>query len=408
MKKFKTINSKYLEELEIDVNKVDKSLLKKIEDTSKQITKADKITDTPKIIQTVNNNLSLNSHSNTPTCPQNIREITPVKGCSINCRYCLVVGLKGIQTEKIKLYKNYPKWFEKKLRENEPENPKMYYLSPKTEVFSKEMLESGTAHKVLNVFATFVDECTTKYGYCNDTLFIVTKGGIEEIKRKYQNETILDILDKFKDNIQLSISLAPLANNPNLRKDLEPNAPNKKNRLKLVKLLQSKDILCQGALAEPVFTPILPDYNFFKDLYDSGIKKVALDICTTTYENLVVVAQIFGWHNKSFEKQIWNEYLFTNSPSKSGGRVSVSLNKQKTYYEKMIAETNKAGIKQVTYCRYVGNITNLPRLDYHEKSNKHPQGMGGCMAYLTPSLPKLISEARTKQRFSSKLDRLSN
>ncbi len=402
MKSFKIINKKYFQRIGIDISQVNPNILKKIKKTSKKIAENSNLTQTPPTISINKNNLSLNTHSNTPTCPQNIREVTPVNGCSINCRYCLVVGLKGLQTDKIKLYDNYSKWFTKQLKVNSQKTPKMYYFSPKTEVLSQEMLENGTIHKILNTFANFITESKKKLGYCNDTLFIVTKGGTKEVNTKYKGETIIDIFEKFKDNIQISISLAPLADNQRLRTDLEPNAPQKKERLQLVKLLQSKNILCLGALAEPVFTPILPNYDFFKNLYNSGIRKVALDICTTTYENLAIVAQIFGWHNKEFEKQIWQEYLFTDSPAKSGGRVSVSLSKQKTYYEKMIANANKAGIKQVTYCRYVGNITNLPKLNYNEKNAKNPKGVGGCMAYVSPSIPKLISKARVNQQFSKK------
>ncbi len=347
---------------------------------------------------TIPEDMVLKPHKNTKKCPPNIVEVTPVQeGCQINCQYCLTFSLLGLQKE-VLVFSDYASWFREQLHANRVKNSKdrgtMYYFSPKTEAFSPQMVRDGITGSILGAFADHVNDETSRMGMCPDTLMIITKAGVEDIQiQSPSGRTLLEILLEIPNNMQISASIAHLDNNLELREALEPGARPKSSRLNLVKMLQHHGILIQGALVQPVFHVFEPDEKFLGELWDAGIRRISLDMFTTTPENLAIIAQIFGWFDKEAERRMFEDYLSSDAPSKDGIRRGISKELQFQIYGRIIEKARKIGFK-VSYCRFVKKYLGLEELNYGE-DGICPSG--GCMANITAPTPEFIETIRKNQ-----------
>jgi len=393
------VNAKYLSDLGIEVNNIKPSLLNTLTQASQtaihsyremggkppSIDADEQLPLAPSI--TISTDVSLSKHGNTPFCAGNIREVIPVNGCQINCLYCLAVSQNRPQTE-VQYYDNYSTWFKKQLVINSTdETGFMYYVSPKTEIMSPETVRNGVAHGIFSVFRDHVLSTEATGKRCKDTMFVVTKAGVQELLSELNGESILDIITAIPDNIQINTSLTPLGNNPSLRKAIEPGARSIEDRLKFVDALQAKNILSTGALVEPIIFPYAFDISFYQQLKQHGIKRVALDLLTTSMENLAVINQVIGWDSKKAEKQMWEAYLFTDASPKNGMRFSVGIEMQKMLYQKLNQLIKEVGIDHAATCKFVEMNTGLRFVTNEEDC--------GCMAHISPN-PKSISIERSK------------
>lgn len=350
----------------------------------------------------------LSIHKNTSDCPA-IYEVTPARGCHINCAYCLWQPQIMVQ-QNVEVYQNYPEFFAQQLSMNADKADRqgaMYYLSPLTEMLSPWMVRTGMAQRLIGVFADYVEEQIKKEGHCKDTLFSVTKGGREELLTPGPNgDTVLDQLKRIPDHVQLSTSLT---NYPDRRvqEALEPGARPIAERLKMVAELQRNHILTEGALCQPIFFPWIDHLDdLFQQLSQAGVRRIKTELLTSSLMNLAFVLQVVGWFDQEAANNMWEEYLTSPTPAKGPmKRMTVSRQLQQQIYHEIFEKASKHGIEFVTYCRYVEKVAGLPELDYREPGETNPKAVGGCMAFhssqttLFPQ-PEVISAARINQRNS--------
>jgi hypothetical protein len=222
-KKLRVVTRDYFDQLGIDIDHIASCVLDKVEAASiKAIQDYKKMNGAPPLL--INNDKlplnyvdipkahALQSHGYCEGCPKYIREINPCfLGCQLNCQYCLVVSNESIQTE-VKMFKNYPEWFGKQLKNNRIKTPDqtgmLYYLSPKTDSLSPEMVETGIAQSILRHFVHHVESETKRMGRCVDTMLIISKAGVQDLHIKGPDgNTVLDLMKEIPDNIQVCGSL---------------------------------------------------------------------------------------------------------------------------------------------------------------------------------------------------------
>jgi DNA repair photolyase len=252
------------------------------------------------------------------------------------------------------------------------------------------MVESGMAQDILLRFLQHVKVRQKLSGECRDTMMIVTKAGEGEIRLKSPNGSVLEILKQMPDNVQISSSITFFPRE-DMRANLEPGGSSKSDRIALIKRLRNEGILCQGAMVQPIFHVFIPDQAFWSELADAGINRAAIDIFTTTPENLALVARIIGCNDRDAEIRMWKDYLESNAPSKDGIRRGISVELQRQLYGKIVRDARTAGIEKVVYCRFVQMSIGLQPLNYGEK------GDGGCMANITCPTPHKIRIARATE-----------
>jgi len=275
----------------------------------------------------------------------------------------------------------------------------IYYYSPLTEAFSPQLVRLGITQDILAAFSSHVEEEQRRLeGDCPDCLLIVTKGGDTELRTPSPGgRTPLDILTTFRDNVVINTSIAPYPSEE-IREALEPGARSIEDRLRFMNLLQESGILARGALVQPIFFPFEPGAEFFSDLVQSGVRRVKIELATTNFTNLAVVAQVIGWFDPDAQRQIFDQYLQTEvRPKGEAGRRTVNQPLQLELYTRMIQAAREAGMENVLYCRYVQDVAGLPPLTYKDPDQSGEEGSGGCMAYPSPLTPEAIRRDRRRQ-----------
>lgn len=393
MNTLQILDKKYFINLGADTGKVKEETLQLLSKTSRETLLSGR---TGQDLETrfipTPESLSLAPHGNSLVCPRNILEITPVVGCHLNCRYCLVCAQKTMQ-KTVLVYDNYAEWLKKQFAKHRKGKGtgNLYYLSPRTEFLSPYLVRMGISQDILSVFVSHVKQDIRQYGRCLDTMLIITKGGIQDlIAPGPTGENVLELMKQIPNNLQVNTSITPLGPDKQLRSTLEPGARSVEDRLALMDKLQSEGILAQGALTEPLLFPFAYDASFYALLRRHGIKRVALDFLTSTYENLAVVFQMIGWYDRKAEKDLWEAYLTTDAPPKTGGRITMSISRQREHYAGVMDVIRKAGIDTVTYCMFAERNIRLNKADY---------GKSGCMAHLTPH-PDNLQKARVAMAYA--------
>jgi DNA repair photolyase len=403
----KVVNKDYLIKRGVNLDNIDSDVLRIVEDASlKAIQDFSQLGGRPPLLryghrlQTVMapipSNLKIEKHCNCDECPTYIKEVIPSQpGCQINCQYCLSVANTAIQT-KVRIYENYAEWFRKQLSINRVQNKdefgKLYYWSPKTEALSPEMVELGIAQEILCAFEDHVIEEQKRLGgRCPDTLLVITKAGKQELSTKGPDgKTILELMRRIPDNIQVCGSVNYLNYNKQLREALEPGARPAEDRFEFLRILQKNNIQASGLLFQPIFAPFIPDESYFRMLTETvGIQKMHIDILTSNIRSLAVVMQIVGWYYPEAEKQMWDLYLPQEGPEKGGNRRSIAEKMQKEIIEGTINSARKVGVQNFTYCRFTQKAVGLPPRPEKEE----------CMSYITPT-PENIRKSRQNQLFS--------
>jgi hypothetical protein len=254
------------------------------------------------------------------------------------------------------------------------------------------LVTKGFTHSILNAFADHVNNENNRLNsHCRDMLFIPTKAGIQELDLKDNSgQTIIDILRKFPDNVQVCGSIT-FFDNDYVREVLEPGARTESDRLKFLKRLQENNILASSVMVEPILPAYLPSNDFFEKLKDeSGTDLIAIDILSTTTKCLLVINQIIGMHNEEAERKMWDYYLSNTIHQKSGLRRCIAVDAQLDIYNHVIKKAQIANINKITYCRSTQSTAKLPILNYKEF---------GCMGYL-PIEPSRINQVRQQQYHS--------
>lgn len=251
-------------------------------------------------------------HNYTGRCPTLTYEINPVRGCGVECRYCLVSD--GIHKRVIKAIGNYHLYVRRLLEQMNGEGSEnrnhYYYFSPKTEAFQAATLQTGIAHRILR---EFIDHFK-RFPASKARLFIASKAGAGDLMAADEKgETILDLFVRLKGRMQFntSVSIMPAE----IRRETEPYASSIEERLEAVKLCHKYGIMANSALVQPIFTPCLSDETirtFFNSLHEAGIVNYKPEFLTVCKENLAVLGEILGRYDKDMEKRLYEDYM---SPS---------------------------------------------------------------------------------------------
>lgn len=195
----------------------------------------------------------------TKYCPE-IFELIPAHGCEFACEYCFVDRMHdGKRIHPITVFEKYPDIVEKTIDEHRAKKIEaVYYLSPKTDIFQRALIETKITHRILSVMA--------KKGV---TFFICTKG-------KLPDNEILELLIKAGNKTRVLISYG--LKNEEHANILEPNAATLEERYEFAKICTKYSIPAMG-----VIEPILPlnDLSFVNDIMerfvDIGIDHFAID-----------------------------------------------------------------------------------------------------------------------------------
>ncbi len=300
------IDQKYLSELGITTTPDADTLSKLLQGSRCFVEKYEKQQLGPKEYFTtdINMNQPMEIHNYTGRCPTNTFEITPIEGsCHVGCLYCLVND--GEHHRNIAIYRNYPQYLAKHLSQQGEKNV-FYYFSPKTEALQEPTLQTGIAHKILEQFIIHYEKNPSS----QVRIYLGTKAGVQQLLYKYEGNTILDLLTQLRNKLQFNLSIGIMPEM--LYSLLEPNAADIQSRLRAALLCQKQGILANAVMSQPILGPYLTDNNidqYFKLLQAHNIINFKPEFLTASMENLAMIAQIVGWHDKSMEKKLFELYI---------------------------------------------------------------------------------------------------
>ncbi|HZK34073.1 MAG TPA: hypothetical protein VFD33_02025 [Bacillota bacterium] len=248
-------------------------------------------------------NGDLEIHNYTGSCPTLTYEINPVSGCNVGCLYCLVTD--GIHEQPMLAYTNYNR-FIRGILDNKHTNEHYYYFSPKTEAFQESTLQTGIAHNILRAFIDHYEA----YPDSRARLFIASKAGSKHLQYEHKGDSIIGLLAKLRGRAQFntSVSIMPA----DLRSILEPYGASIDERLEAVSLCQDRGILSESALVQPILLPYLTEENmheFFSSLQGADIINYKPEFLTLCMENLAMVGQLLGIHDKAMELELYKNYI---------------------------------------------------------------------------------------------------
>ena len=319
----KIIDRKYLTELSIDISKIDEVVLYRLEKSSKNFIASyqnERLHINDVIIKSEISNktqLPIHKYNKNSKCPSNVLEMNPVVGCSYKCLYCLATS--GVHDKKILIYSNYPEYIKKHL-EDTVNIEYWYYLGAKTDAFQDVIIETGLIHSIIKEFILHYK----KYPKSKKKLFIVTKGGIDQIEYLYNGKSIINLLSEIKERVYYNISIGIMPDD--IRTIFEPKAPFMEQRIKAFIECQRNGINANHTVLQPIIETYLNDGII--DDYLSMIKNINCinfkpEFLTVTIENLAVLAQVIGYLDKSIESKIYKQYLPSeNQDIKKNGRTA--------------------------------------------------------------------------------------
>ena len=228
--------------------------------------------------------VKLRVHGNKPTCNTSMLEINPAIGCQFQCQYCnAYTQEKENHFMKVKIYKDYPDYLEKYIKENlDNLKGQFFYFSPKIEAFQPALISSDISFKILSILKKYEMKC-----------IIVTKCG--ELPYK-----IKKLLIEMKDLVQILISCS--MPNEKVREIIEPGAAPISDRLKFASFCINNDIKVTS-----IFSPIFPvdQYSYIKKYIDSfysmGITHFRLNFAEITKESYEKLVELLPFYKKEFE-----------------------------------------------------------------------------------------------------------
>jgi len=250
----------------------------------------------------INLDSELEVHNYTGACPTRTFEVSPVRGCYVGCLYCLVSD--GSHEQELLLYENYPTLVERVLEEHH-EQPYFYYFSAKTEALQEPTLQSGIAHEILRVFIAHFK----RHPRSKSRLFVASKAGTRQLLYRHSGERVIDLFAQLAGKMQFntSVSMMPAA----LRALLEPYAAPIHERLAAMTLCQEHGVTANAALLQPIIPPYLEDEiveDFFGRLAAVGVVNVKPEFLTVSMENLAVIGQLLGHHDRDMERALYQVY----------------------------------------------------------------------------------------------------
>jgi DNA repair photolyase len=244
----------------------------------------------------------LEIHNYTGACPTRVFELSPLKGRSIGCLYCLATD--GSHEPEMVLYENYVELVTRVLEETH-DRPHFFYFSPKTEAFQEPTLGSGIAHDILRAFVAHY----VAHPRSQARLFITSKAGTRQLLHQHHGESILDLFQALHGKMQFntSVSIMPAT----LRALVEPFAASIEERLAAVRMCQEHGVLASSALVQPILPPYLNDgvmREFFASLAASRLVNFKPEFLTVNMESLAVVGQLLGHFDRAMERALYRAY----------------------------------------------------------------------------------------------------
>jgi DNA repair photolyase len=245
----------------------------------------------------------LEIHNYTQRCPTLTYEVSPVKGCTVGCLYCLVTD--GVHEQPLTAYTNYDKLL-LRFMDAHMDQEHYYYYSAKTEAFQEATLQTGIAHNILRTFI----EHYRKNPESKARLFIASKAGAKHLLYEHDGESIIDLFKQLKGKMQFNTSLSIMP--AELRAILEPYGAPTGERMAAVRLCQENGVLSNSALVQPIFPSFLTEgrvREFFAMLKENNIINFKPEFLTVCMENLAWIGQIFGHLDSGMERDMYNFYI---------------------------------------------------------------------------------------------------
>jgi len=300
------------------------------------------------ILEDISLDEPLKAHRYTNRCPVDILEVNPMKGCNVNCLYCLVRA--GVHSGSKIVYQNYGTYLRHKLEE-ENGLDHYYYFSAKTEPFQEATLQTGIAHDILKEFITYFK----KNPRSKSKVFIISKAGTEELLYKNNGDTILDLMRELSGNLiyDTSVSVMP----PELYPILEPRAASNEDRLEAAMMCQENKISAHWALVQPIipsyFTDEIMD-DLLEKLKKANIERFKPEFLTLSTENLASIGQLIGHFDKDLEKNIYELYLAPDNMNnvKHNSRLAPEREFSRKAMLKLKEHADKYGIS-ITLCNWL-------------------------------------------------------
>jgi DNA repair photolyase len=291
---------------------------------------------------------TLEIHNYTGACPVLTYEVSPVQGCYVGCLYCLVTD--GVHEQELTAYTNYDQLIARVLAEKNGARH-YYYYSAKTEAFQEPTLQTGIAH---NILRAFIDHFR-RQPESQARIFVASKAGLRHLQVRHAGESILDLFAQLKDRMQFNTSVSIMPDH--LRDAIEPFGAPLEERLAAVRACRDAGILSNSALVQPIIIPYLTDENmhaFFRRLQEAGIVNFKPEFLTACMENLAMLGQLQGYHDKDMERRIYECYIAPENRDhkKQRGRTAPNRDLSQSVLKRMLAISEQYGLS-VSICYWV-------------------------------------------------------
>lgn len=230
-------------------------------------------------------------------------EVNPAKGCGFGCEYCSMYAQMERKAHlPVFIFKDYPEHLRTFIKSQPDSKQLVFNVSPQTDFFSQELIESGMTKAILNVFM----ETGAKF-------YSLTKAGLPP-------KEIQEQLISLKDQGQIIIS----SGLPDEKAEviLEPKAPPSRERMAFAKFCNANAIPVTGIIA-----PYLPlggreeEYrkiilNRFKE---AGISHCSIQVLKVSKPCLERVTALIPGEKSSLDN------LYFRSDIQEGGTIVWAL-----------------------------------------------------------------------------------
>lgn len=172
---------------------------------------------------------------------------------------------------------------------------------------------------------------------------------------RHAGESILDLFAQLKDRMQFNTSVSIMPDH--LRDAIEPFGAPLEERLAAVRACRDAGILSNSALVQPIIIPYLTDENmhaFFRRLQEAGIVNFKPEFLTACMENLAMLGQLQGYHDKDMERRIYECYIAPENRDhkKQRGRTAPNRDLSQSVLKRMLAISEQYGLS-VSICYWV-------------------------------------------------------
>lgn len=302
----------------------------------------------------------------------NAYEVNPAIGCGFGCRYCSMYGQDEKETHfPVIIYKDYPEHLAKFINAQPDPTKLILNVSPKTDFFSTELIESGITARILEVFLD-----------TGARFFSLTKGNLPP-------RNIQDLLIKTRGQNQIIISSG--LPNVEIEKLLEPGAAPSPERMKFARFCRESGITTTGIIAP--YLPLGKDEDAYRRsvlnrFKDAGISHCSLDVLKGSMPCIARIGDILPEYRENISKL----YLLPSQREESaidwrliGGDVVTRYNANTNYVrETLLSFKQLAKEMNMTVSACVDTCKLIEILDY----NREAKASGfNCVGYTnkTPS-----------------------